>query len=1311
MRLLICLLFALPLAAQEIAITAVESDIGGGETLGRLLREAGRQPVDVTAALARGELPLAGVKVLILGAFVTGDAALRQTLSDRRQELHDWLAAGGVIVELCQADQHEERVGWLPPGLYVTRADPDHPTIAWERADHPLALTPHRLDAALTTGWRYRGWSISWESLTAWSGFEVIASTNNGRGAAVIEAAHGRGRILITSLCPDTMVRWGEGDSPAKAKALFDNLLAYVDQLVAGRGVALTPTAPLPPPRPAPLDGVTIGVLQATETGGLIDAVRAMTTGATVSWLSPAGPAGLPLPAPRIILLDARAAEDLSPTLLAALRTACEAGSAVVELHQNLAERPLWLPAELRLARGGFPGELIVPAVAGHPLFGAPNELTALRRGGWRNGDTAPARQPFGRYAGWGVVARFGGETSPPVVLEQAVGQGRAIVVAADLGPAAARVDLTGENSAAFLANLLAYAHAAALRQVAPAPAATVPERVDMLIGRQADGTVMVPTEQLILPTGRQVEFGGRPIDLALLPDGSTLAVVDRLHLRLIDTETGELTYSVAGDGGHSVHGIAVSRDGRRLYTSSVKGHVQLWERDAEGELTRGEVYAVPGGVSAGVALSADEQTLYVAGSKGNTLVAIDLTGAAEPRSVDVGVAPFAVLRAAGKLYVSNWGGPRPGPGDRTSPSSGTPVTVDERTVPTRGSLHVIDEATLAVRGEVEVGLLPSGLAANAGGSRVYVANANSDTVTAVDTATDTVAETIAVRPDERLMFGSSSNALALSPDGSRLYVCNGTNNAVAVVELSGAARGGDGPAASRLLGFIPTGWYPGAVVVSPDGGRLYVANTKGVGSLAQAERHNSHHHQGSVSLIDTPADAELPALTARTAENNHLNAALASLLPPREDAPPRALPERHGEPSLIKHVVYIIRENRTYDQVMGDIARGNGDAELVQFGREVTPNSHKLADDFVLLDNFYCSGILSADGHQWVAEAYVTSYLEKMFGGFFRSYPYEGDDALAASPGGYLWDNVLAHGQTFRSYGEMVQGRVEALTEGRRPVFKQIYDDFMDNGRLDHYRVSSTSRIAAVQANLCPTTMGFPSNVPDVYRADQFIRELAEFEANGNFPNFVIMLLPNDHTAGTRPDMPTPRAAVADNDLALGRVVEAITRSRFWPETAIMICQDDPQAGVDHVDGHRSPAFVVSPYTPRDGRVISRNYTQVGMVKTIELLLGLPPMNQLDAAAEPMRECFTGAFDPRPWASVPNEVPLDEMNPAATALSGPARQWALASLAEDLDEIDEADEDTLNRILWHWAKGYDAPYPAHYAALGAQDELGAEDD
>jgi hypothetical protein len=470
----------------------------------------------------------------------------------------------------------------------------------------------------------------------------------------------------------------------------------------------------------------------------------------------------------------------------------------------------------------------------------------------------------------------------------------------------------------------------------------------------------------------------------------------------------------------------------------------------------------------------------------------------------------------------------------------------------------------------------------------------------------------------------------------------------------------------------------------------MFVANIKGVGSRNQKTNHagyNTHDVMGTVSIIPLPAKQMLSEMTKIVYVNNSYVQKLSAKHPGNESGNKVPVPQIPAQKSYFKHVIYIIKENRTYDQVFGDMPQGNGDINLVHFGRDVTPNHHKLAETFILMDNYYCSGILSADGHQWTDEAYVTDYIEKFFGDFTRSYPYDGDDALAYASSGFIWDNVLKNGLTFRDYGEFV----DAIIEPKDATFLDIYQDFQ-NG-TNKIKIRAEANLEQLEPYLCQTFVGFPNKIPDVYRAAEFIKELKEFKKNNDFPNFIIMLLPNDHTSGTKPGLPTPRAAVADNDLALGQIVEAISNSKFWKETCIFITEDDPQAGLDHVDGHRTVGLVISPYTKR-GKVISTYYSQINMVRTIENILGIPPMNQFDLAAEPMTDCFTDKPDFTPYKALPNNIPLDELNPPLEALKGESLYWAQKSLEQDLDDLDRIDEDTFNRIIWHAVKGYDIPYP-----------------
>jgi YVTN family beta-propeller protein len=658
---------------------------------------------------------------------------------------------------------------------------------------------------------------------------------------------------------------------------------------------------------------------------------------------------------------------------------------------------------------------------------------------------------------------------------------------------------------------------------------------------------------------------------------------------------------------------------------------------------------------------------------------------------IPVGVAPYGVAVSADRstAYVSNWGGRRARNEDKTAKSGGTDTVVDERGVASTGTVSVVDLKARKEVGQIEVGLHPAGLVLSPDGKRLYVANANSDTVSVIDTAGRRVVETILVRPDKTLPFGSAVNAVAIGPDARTLLVACGGNNAVGVVRLS---EGGG----SRVEGFIPAGWYPGGV--ASEGKNVFVANVKGVGSRRAPEKAKDREkgwgvrqYQGTVTRVEMPTGERLAGYTRQVREDARVPQALAAW--ERAEAGVKAVPvpQRVGEPSVFEHVVYVIKENRTYDQVMGDIGRGNSDPKLCVFGRNVTPNQHALAEQFVLLDNFYCNGVISADGHAWGTEGVAVDYLEKSFGGFVRSYPFGGDDPLAFASSGFIWDNVLLHGRSFRNYGEMALSQ----TEPRTAKWQEVYESWKNGtGRV---KVKQNIAVEALRRYSCEDYPGWNLRVPDAMRLSVFMREFEEAKRTGEWPNFVTVYLPSDHTSGTSENAPTPAAMAADNDLAVGKLVEAISHSPFWAKTCIFVIEDDPQAGFDHVDGHRSFCLVASPYTKR-GKVVSEFYNQTSVLHTMELMMGLPPMNQFDAMAPVMRECFTERADLRPYVAMANRVPLDQMNPKKAKATTQQRQSAEQSEAMNWGEPDRVDEDVLNRILWHAMKGEGARYPAEFA-------------
>ncbi|MCS6775726.1 MAG: alkaline phosphatase family protein [Chloroherpetonaceae bacterium] len=813
-------------------------------------------------------------------------------------------------------------------------------------------------------------------------------------------------------------------------------------------------------------------------------------------------------------------------------------------------------------------------------------------------------------------------------------------------------------------------------------------------VGETGQGATLTPSYQLLRPVGQSLGWGGRPTDLMLSPDQQTLYLKDDRGLVMVDVPGWKIRQELRFPaGGGSMHGILVAPDGSRVYATTAQNLLYEAQVTPEGALRweRRITLPGPGGKGnahpCGLTLSPDGKTLYVCLSINNTLGQVDLESGRLIRQIPVGVAPWDVVLSPDgtTAWVSNWGGRRPKRGERTAKSAGTDTLVDHRGVASSGTVSVVDLQSAREVAQIPTGLHPSDLALSPDGTLLAAANANSDTVTLIETRARRVRETISVRPDPALPFGSMPNALAFSPDGTTLYVANGGNNAVAVLRLP--ARG-----KSRIAGFFGTGWFPSGVAVTSDGQTLFVCNVKGLGSRnapKEAGKRNVYDYLGTVDRVLVPDAPTLARWTAQVREDARVPQILKARERAQSNRKPVPVPARPGEPSVFEHVVYIIKENRTYDQVFGDLPQGNGDPGLCIFGRDVTPNHHALAEQFVLLDNFYCNGVLSADGHSWATEGNVTDHLEKTFGGFTRSYTF-GDDPLTYSSSGFLWDNVLLHGLSFRNYGEM-----DYAEPVPRANFLTIYRDFVN--RTGKIKFTQKIGIENLRRYSCREYPGWNMNIPDVLRADVFLRELKAYGRRGYWPNLIIVYLPSDHTSGLTPGAPTPRAQMADNDLALGRIVEGISRSRFWPRTCIFVVEDDPQDGFDHVDGHRSICLVISPYTRRR-TVISQFYNQTSVLHTIQRILGLPPMNQMDALAPLMHACFTMTPDFRPYRALPSRVPLDELNRPLRSLRGKMRALALQSQRLPLNRVDAADEDTLNRILWHAVRGPNAPYPAHLA-------------
>lgn len=785
-------------------------------------------------------------------------------------------------------------------------------------------------------------------------------------------------------------------------------------------------------------------------------------------------------------------------------------------------------------------------------------------------------------------------------------------------------------------------------------------------IGRQADGSFLIPTGQLLRPAGTHVDVNDRPLGMALSPDGATLAVVTGSNfnpraLHLIHAATWKVVQTVAMKD--SFVGVAFNRAGDTLYVGgNGSGEVPVLRKQSDGTFAASGGIAIPSAAPTGVALSADEKTLFVALNLKHTLAVVDLA-TRQVTEVPVGSYPYlpVVDPGSGLVYVSNWGGRRPKPGD---PTDGViPVVVDPRTgIAASGTVSVVDPVKKSMVAEIAVGLHPSGLALDAAAGRLYVANANSDTVSVIDVKKNAVVTTLAVGLKKGAPLGSAPNALALSKDGKTLYVADGASNAVAVVDPSKT----DDP----VKGLIPTGWFPAAVTASADGKQIYVASGYGFGSIdepAPGKGRSYRNRSGVISRIAVPSGADLARYTKEVRENNRVLPAGAAR--PRNGLPP------------IKHVFFIIKENRTYDQVLGDLKQANGDEHLVQFGREVTPNHHALAEQFVILDNYYGPGDQSALGHRWCTQGYASDWVMKYSNGRNDQNP------MLFAPNDFIWDAMKRHGKTVRSYGER---GLNTITPANA-TWTDVYRDWKDGTR--NVKIEPRAQIVGLRDVFSPNVPAASAVVPDQVRADGFLREFGEFEKNGALPELVVLLLYDDHTSGTAPGFPTPRAQVADNDQALGRVVEAISKSRYWKESAIFVTEDDSQGGTDHVDGHRTVGMVISPWVRRKA-VDSSFYTIINMFRTMEELLGLPPMNQFDLAAEPMFSVFTGKPDFTAYTALANRIPLDEMNPPVVGLKGLQRELALASMKMDFSEPDAAPAELLNRVIWHSVKGYGVPYP-----------------
>jgi len=785
-----------------------------------------------------------------------------------------------------------------------------------------------------------------------------------------------------------------------------------------------------------------------------------------------------------------------------------------------------------------------------------------------------------------------------------------------------------------------------------------------MQVGPAWSGGYLVPSNQFLQPIGSRVEFPGSPSDLAVSPDGKIVALLvsDKV---LLYTPAGSLTRTVELPGAATYGGLVFSADGQTLAASNKTG-VSIFGVAAGSPLS---TVTVPDPIPCGLAFDPVRNYLYVALNSTNQVARIDLGQMSVTGAIAAGVAPvgLAVGPAGDNLFVSNWGGRVATSTDLTASSAGTPVVVDSRGIAASGTVSAISLASFQVTGEVAVGLHPGAIRMRPDGAILAVANANSDSVSFVDTGNLTVTGSTAITAYPQGYAGSSPTALAFNADGSRIYVaCAGNNSVVALALIDGIYQ---------VKTSAPTDWYPVALAVSPQAGKstIFVANAKGVGSRAGSSPYSVAARLGTWDRFTVDEMAG----PGRVSSLNNLYVGKPS---------PSGSPA-HLKDLGIRHVFLIIKENRTYDQILGDLGRGNGAPELATYGAQVTPNHHLLASKFVTLDNFYATGAVSAEGHQWITQAMATDYIERSHGAAWpRSYPYTGDDPLAFASTGFIWDNALGNGLSVKIFGEFTQAAA---------AYSQSWADYLADAQATtmQYATPSHSPVAPVNAIIEPDYPSFALNVPDQFRARIFLDKFQRYVAAGQMPNLVIIWLPSDHTAGITPNYPAPADMVADNDLALGQIVQAISTSPYWSSSAVLVTEDDAQNGVDHVDGHRTLCLVASPYARR-GAVDSTSYNQTSLVRTIEDLLGLQPMNKFDAAALPMESIFQTAPDMTPYLALPNITPLARINPPASSLKGKERRAALASLKMDFVHADAAPENEVNRFLWHAAKGWNVRYP-----------------
>ncbi|MCW2640433.1 MAG: beta-propeller repeat-containing protein [Dactylosporangium sp.] len=854
-------------------------------------------------------------------------------------------------------------------------------------------------------------------------------------------------------------------------------------------------------------------------------------------------------------------------------------------------------------------------------------------------------------------------------------------------------------------------------------------------VGQTTKQGLVVSADQYINPIGQRLVINnGKIMSSSVSPDGTHVAasVTDGgMALAIVDLKNWKVQQLVGNNAAANLRisgndvgqeGPTYSPDGSQLWLGQADGY-RKFTVNPDGTLANPTFIRIPQDgpkralVSEAV-FSPDGSTVYSAVNGQNRVVAINAATGAIQQSWAVGNAPRDMVKVGTKLYVSNEGGRPAKPGDTTINSYNTQVPADPVTAATTtGTVSVIDLANPAAAvTSIDVGLHPTALYAKNGA--LFVTNTATNDVSVIDTAMNKVVQTIATQPWPEATVGYEPDAVTLTDDG-HLLVTLGRANAVAVYRYTTPLE------PVSYIGLLPTDYFPAEITTV--GKDVLVSNTRGIDARrpTNSAGHGTHDTTSSLQRFRLPSDRVIKSETGKVFQQNGWTNNSVQVAKGKGDAKPVPVPQRLGDPSPIKHVFLIVKENRTYDQVFGDDSRGNGDPTLAEFGANVTPNQHAMAQQFGLYDNTYDIGTNSAEGHNWLMQADNPEYTESTAGQYIRSYDTE-DDALGHQRTGFIWTGAQAAGKTVRNFGEFQQ----FLTKPAGANWQNLYCDTKNmaaTGQDTAYPMVSSSPIPSLNNVSVPGFPKFDTGVPDIYRSEIWKRD---FEKNGP-ANLNMFWLSSDHTGGP----PNAAAQVADNDLAVGKIVDTISHSPYWKDSAIFVVEDDSQAGLDHVDGHRAPIQIISPWATH-GVVDSHYYSQITMIRTIEQILGIHPMNQKDSAASPMRGAFTQNADFTPFTALPNRTSLTAglntppacgqdtpapQNPSAAAAPSatvPADKQAVAAKWEDWKshqrltgpdaKPDFANPAQMNHFTWYQTHEWTKPYPGEDKIFAPEDVPGA---